>query len=130
GGLHTPSIGFALGVDRCLDAMKEMKIKIESYKNKPKVHIIVDPANKDFLKGASHVSEFLRKNNISCTLTINNYTSWRKMLKNELEYADANEVLYSIIIDDNIKMNKILLKDMKKRVQEVVDIDNLVERLA
>ncbi len=125
GGLNTPSIGFALGVDRCVESMKELGIKIENLKNRPDAHIIVDISINEYLKSAFKISEILRNEGIVCTITLNKYSSWRKMLKSELEYADANKIPYTIIIDDSIKQGKVIYKDMNKRSQETIFIENI-----
>jgi len=129
GGLHTPSIGFALGVDRCVEALREIGIndELKSIRVVQDVHIILDIKDKELLEEGIKILETLRKKNISATITLNSYSSWRKMLKNELEYADANGVPFTIIIDENVKKGNVILKNMKNRLQELVEIKSLIE---
>lgn len=131
GGLHTPSIGFAIGVDRCVESLKELGVneEINNIKARQDVHIVVDINNRDFLESGISVLNFLKEKGIPSTITLNAYNSWRKMLKNELEYADANSVPYVVIIDDNVKNGKILVKDMKNRSQELIEMKSLIERV-
>lgn len=131
GGLQTPSIGYAIGVDRCVESLKELGVneEINNIKARQDVHIVVDINNRDFLESGISVLNFLKEKDIPSTITLNAYSSWRKMLKNELEYADANSIPYVLIIDDNVKNGKILVKDMKNRSQELVEMKSLIERV-
>ncbi len=120
GGEKTPSVGFAIGIDRLINELDARNW--DWPKAKPKYHIIVDLNNLELSKEAMKLAEKLRKR-FSVSVCINKYDSWKKLLKKELKYAANNEIEYAIIVDDNIKDGKVIVKDMKTGNQELKDVD-------
>ncbi len=120
GGEKTPSVGFAIGIDRLINELDARNW--DWPKAKPKYHIIVDLNNLELSKEAMKLAENLRER-FSVSVCINKYDSWKKLLKKELKYAANNEIEYVIIVDDNIKDGKVIVKDMKTGKQELKDVD-------
>ena len=120
GGPEVNAIGYAFGVDRILE---EINIEIEKT---PKIHVIT---TKEHIKQANQIAQKLRENNISTTFILNEYDSFKKLLNKELKFADRNDIDYVLIVDDKINQGKVLIKDLNKREQKEVSLDNLISML-
>lgn len=121
GGERTPSIGFAFGVDRLIEELEQRKLlNIE----RKKIHIIFDVRNLEHQRAASIIFNSLH-DNYSITKTIDVYENFGKLLKNELRFANNNSYDYVIILDDNLKHNKIILKNLSNGHQELITFSNL-----
>lgn len=121
GGERTPSIGFAFGVDRLIEELEQRKLLNLERK---KIHMIFEVNNIEYQKICNQLFDSLKSKYI-ITKTIETYDNFGKMLKNELKFANNNNYDYTIIIDENIKNNQILLKDLKKGQQETIKIDQI-----
>ena len=131
GNRDVPCIGYGIGVDRTIEALLDLNNEnIKSVKNSPLAHIIVYLENDDYRKKALNLLSELRKHNINVTLTLDEYDSWGKMFKKEFKFADKHDIKYGIIIDDlAINENKFILKNLKKREQNELSKEDLIEKL-
>ncbi|MEM4396236.1 MAG: histidine--tRNA ligase [Candidatus Woesearchaeota archaeon] len=121
GGERTPSLGFAFGVDRLIEELEQRKLlNIE----RKKIHIIYEVKNKEHHNLANDLFENL-KNKYVVTKTLDDFENFGKLLKNELKFANNNNYDYAIIIDDNIKNNEIIVKELKKGEQQKAKINQL-----
>lgn len=121
GGPNTPSVGWAIGVERLLLLIQDnLKIK----QNKPYVYIANqgERAKKNIWK----IISLLEKQNISFELDLEN-NSFQKQLKK----ADKSGAHACIIIgDDEINRKSITLKWLHKCSQESIDSSNLSSLIA
>ena len=123
GGESTPAIGFALGLDRITDHLKNNNVKIPKVKSKCNVFIIQlgEDAKKIALK---KVKEF-RKLGLSTGMAIGKDT-----IKAQLKAADKVNALFAVIIGQREAVtNCALIRDMRDGVQETVELDDLNVRV-
>lgn len=92
GGTSTPSVGFALGIERIIHIMKEEKIPIET-SSICEVFIlsIGEKAKEVTLK----IVDFLRKRGISVQHDV-----MERNMRNQLKYADKQKAQYTVIIGE------------------------------
>jgi histidyl-tRNA synthetase len=122
GGEPTPAVGVAHGLDRIMLAMQKQKAMLE-LKEEKKAMII--PA-KEKLKGtALKISQALREAGITVEVEV----MGRKMAK-ALEDADRRGMDYAIIVGEReLKENAVVVRDLKKRKQSTVKIENIVKAI-
>ena len=74
---------------------------------------------------AIKIANNLRNNNINVDIEMNN-----KKLKKALNYANIESIPFVIIIgDDELKENKVIVKDMVNGTQEKVEIEKIVRKV-
>lgn len=122
-GKAEPAVGFSFGFDRLVEVIKETK-KL-TFSSSAKVLIAVFSSS--FISTSLKITALLRKNNIKSEI----YLNPEKKLDKQLKYADKKGIPYVVIIGpDEIKTNKFKLKDMKKKEQKEVDLENLIKILS
>jgi histidyl-tRNA synthetase len=122
GGEPVESTGFAFGFDRVMGALKKQDAEIPVEEH---VDIFVAPLSNNMREEAFKIAQNLRRNDISTDVDLA-----RKKVKKILSYADNLGVKYVILVGArDIESGKITLKDMKSGDQELVDIDNLAQKL-
>lgn len=116
-------VGFSFGVDRIYDVMDELGLFPEENLGNTKVLITYFDQN-GFTYGLKVLNR-LREAGISSEL----YPDDAK-IKKQFTYADKKQVPFVVILGDNeITEEKVSLKDLQTGKQEVLTIDDLVERL-
>jgi len=122
GGEPTPALGVAQGIDRIVLAMKKQKIppKIAAEKR-----VVVVPVNKESMAKAIELSSMLRGAGLSVEVEVMGRT-----VSKTLSDADRRAVAHAIIVGpEELKEEKVVLRDMKKREQRVVEIKNLYREI-
>lgn len=115
-GRQIPAVGFAFGFDRLMDAMEQFDLFPKELST---VKVLVTILNN---KGKSlEVYKKLRDENIACEI----YLDENAPLEKQLKYADKKSIPYSIIVD----RNDLALKDMEKREQKGVSIEEAIRTL-
>jgi histidyl-tRNA synthetase len=118
GGKPTPSVGFAAGIERLLMVLEKTK----GFKSDP-------PHLKLFLAAADEKSRIavfkivltLRKEGISCDIDLLN-----RSLKAQMREADRQLAEYVVVIGENeIKSNRLMLKNMKTGTQEEISFNDI-----
>lgn len=109
------AVGVAFGFDRIFEAMNALNL---FPKNLRVTKVLI--ANTDEKK-TLEVARELRKNNINTQVYLD-----EKNLEKQLKYADKKEIPYSIFFDNN----KLILKDMEKRTQEELTLEEIVKKLS
>ena len=116
GGKPTPAIGFAAGIERLILSLNKKELSIFK---RPNIYII--NTEEKYLETSFEITESLRNNN----LTVINDTL-RRSLKSQMKDANRLKALYTIIIgEDEIKNNKVTIKDMDKGTQSYVSFDKI-----
>lgn len=122
-GVDQAATGFAIGLDRTIEAMKDSGVLEASETNAKVLVTIFSPQLEtdsiDLLKN-------LRSNNIPCELWLDPNSKLEKQLK----YADQKGIPYALIIGpEEVENDLVMLKDLKNNSQEKLSIDTLLEKL-
>lgn len=112
-GKKYPAVGISFGLDAIFEILKNNELP----KTKENVYI-VPMSNKMY---AMKIAKELRKNNINVEIEMNN-----RKLKKSLNYANSKEFQWVIIIgEEELKENKIILKNMKSGEQLRIKMEEL-----
>ncbi|KKP92019.1 MAG: Histidine-tRNA ligase [Parcubacteria group bacterium GW2011_GWA2_36_10] len=122
GGRQTPAIGFACGVERIINKMKDVKAPLpENWR--PDVYVAT--LGPEARKKALHLLLELRKENVSVSEDLA-----KTGLKGQLESADKKGARFALILGQKeIVDGTVLIRDMENGVQEVVDIKKAVKEV-
>lgn len=117
-----PGVGISIGLSRLFYKLKEAGIIKPSELTTAKVVII--PMIED-LNYVLNIATTLRNNGINTEV---NYS--KKSIKSMFNYANRIKVPYVIVIgEDEVKENKVALKNMETGEQCVIDITECIEKL-
>jgi len=120
GGVATPATGISLGLDRIFEVIKNKKMFDDKKTN---VKVFVATVNDDVKKNGIKIAGILRKEGISVQTDL-----MKRNLTKQLEYADALGIPYVIIVGKNeIKKKKFKLRDMKKKIEKELKIDDIIK---
>jgi len=117
GGEPTPAVGVAQGVDRLALAMKKQRIFSRLKKEK---RVVVIPVSGEIRAKSMEVSLKLREAGIPTEVEVMGRTVSRA-----LSDADRRGVTHAIIVGlEEIREGKVVLRDMKKREQKSINIQD------
>jgi histidyl-tRNA synthetase len=118
GGVDIPAVGFALGIERVMLALGK-----KEQKRHPLVFIA--RAGKDLEKQGFLLLSELRANRIASSCDFR-----AKSLKAQLRYGQKiGAELVVILGEDELKENKVILKDMSKSEQETLKLKDLTTKI-
>jgi len=118
GGGMVPAIGVAFGVDRIILAMEKQGISLPKPQRE---RVLVIPTNSKLLPEAIKASNVLRENGISSEVEV-----MGRSLSRALSDGSRRGVTYAIIIGPReISEGKVILRDMREKIQEKVKIEDL-----
>lgn len=122
-GKKVPATGGSFGIERLVEIIKARKmVNLPGIPTKVLVTIFSPILWKDSLRVANQ----LRKANISTML----YSDLNDKLDKQLKYANKKGIPYVVILGpDELKTNKVTLKDMNIKKEEVLTIDSLIKKL-
>lgn len=122
GGPSTPGVGFAMGYDRTILAMEENGVNIP-INNSIDVYVLyVSDTEKET---ACYLTQDLRLNGF-----IAETDSMNRSLKAQFKSVDRFNAKYLIVLnDEELKSNKLTIKDNKTKEEESVNINDLVDYL-
>lgn len=116
-GKKYPAVGISFGLDVIFEILREKQI----YLCNTDVYIIPMENNALALK----IADELRKNEVKVDIEMNNIK-----LKKALSIVNEKKVPIVIILGENeIKENKIIIKDMKNNFQILEDMNNYIETI-
>ncbi|MEK7814039.1 MAG: histidine--tRNA ligase [Candidatus Desantisbacteria bacterium] len=117
GGSITPAIGFAAGMERIVLAMKNKGLGPIGKQDM----VYIATTSENVLDAAATLTQRLRAGNIPVEL------SWdKKSLKSQFRHAANMNARYVVVVgDEEIKQGKVILKDMIKEEQQLVDVERL-----
>ena len=117
GGENIPAIGFAAGVERLLLAMNlENNRTIDT-------DVYIVNIEKQYTAKAMQIADLLRKE-LGVAVYID---SLRRSIKSQMRHANKMNAKFTIILDlENLKKDKVLIKNMNENKQESILIDNIV----
>ncbi len=112
GGVPTPSVGFAMGMERLISLLPQ--------KTAPKLDAYVVSNN---MEETMKLVKELRQKNISVDFDLQN-----KKFSRQLEKAIKIEAKYALILgEDEIKDNKITIKNLAEKEQETISRNKIFE---
>ncbi len=121
GGGDVPAIGFAFGVDRIVEILS----KIKNLGNFRKKLVYVAAIGEEAKKLGFELSYKIRKSGHVAEMDY-----FDKSLKSQMKEADRLKASYVLIIgDDEIKSGKVVFRDMEKKDQVEISLDNIFERI-
>ena len=117
-GKDIPAVGFSFGFDRLIEAMEELGL---FPKNLNRNSVFVAFSKPDLQEKALKITAELRYKNINAECYLEDAD-----LEKQLKYADKKSIPYSIIINgDNIA-----LKNMERRTQENLSLEEILQKLS
>ena len=122
GGQPTPGIGFAIGIERVLLALEKQQLlpKTESA-----IELYIAPMGDEAQVMAFKLLSQLRKSGLSCDMDL-----MGRSLKAQMKYSNKYPARYVAIIgEDELRQNKVALKNMQTGAQELVDAADLRDKL-
>jgi histidyl-tRNA synthetase len=121
GGKPVATSGFAFGFDRLLLALEKEGVKLPDTE---RTLFMVIPMGRELVPYAIEVASLVRRSYV-CELEV-----MRRKVKKALAYADAKGIPYVILVGEEIKEGKVLLKDMRAKEQREVNVEELESVLA
>ncbi|MCL5435038.1 MAG: histidine--tRNA ligase [Patescibacteria group bacterium] len=113
-GKQIPAVGISFGFDRVIEAMDELNLFPAGLSV---TKVLITNTNE---KKALEVGKTLRENNINTEIYLE-----EKDLEKQLKYADKKDIPFAIIFDKD----KLILKDMIRRTQETLTIEEILTEL-
>ncbi|MBN2100623.1 histidine--tRNA ligase [Candidatus Dojkabacteria bacterium] len=121
-GRDIPATGGSFGIERICDIMRDRKMKDFS---KPEAEVLVTIFDKNLWKDSLRIADYLRKQNISAML-YPDVTS----LKSQFGYANKTGIPWVVVVGpDELKENKVQLKDMKKGSQSLIALEDVKDQI-
>ena len=122
GGQSTPSIGFAIGMERILLALEKQGL-LPAASNK--IDVFVAPIGQEVQGIAFKLLCDLRKNGITADMDFMN-----RNIKGQMKQANKYPASFVAIIgDDEAAQGKVMLKNMQSGIQELVDIQEVQNKI-
>ena len=125
GGPSIPAMGFAMGVERILIALR--KRGEETFPRSPSL-VYIATLNKEGWRAGYRLAGLLRSKGIRTQLN-----SSERSLSSQLKLADRREIRWVMILgDEEIKNNRVILKDMDSGAQQKLrwkELDKFSEEL-
>lgn len=120
---QVPAVGFAIGFDRTILAMEELKLFPDLGTKTKALVTIFSP---QLLEESQKVTQKLRAKNINTDL----YPDSTEKIAKQLKYANNNQIPYVLMIGpDETKKNVVTLKDMKSGEQKTQSLDQAIDVL-
>lgn len=121
-GTQIPSVGFAFGFDRVMEAMEEQNLFPEQLSASKVLVTLFSP---EFRESSMQLSTLLRSEGINTEL----YLDDSKMEK-QIKFAIQKNIPYIVIIgSEEIEKNCVTLKNLLTREQKLVTKDELIKEL-
>ena len=122
GGEPTPAVGVAHGMDRLALATKKQKVHAKVPMER---RVLIVPIGEELKAKAVELSLRLRKEGIPVEVEVMGRTVSRA-----LQDADRRKITHAVILGpEELREEKVVLRDMKGRKQKVVKIENLSEEI-
>jgi histidyl-tRNA synthetase len=126
GGPNTPAIGFGIGIERVILAIKEEKIEIN---NPEEVDVYIAYIGKKSAKTAIEIANILRDRGIKTYLNIS-----KRNVSGQLKHANKVNAKFSVIFgNEEIEKDIVTFRDMESGEQTQVErswfVDLIIEKL-
>ena len=116
-GKKYPAVGVSFGLDVIFEILKDKMKKISN------IDVYIIPMNNNIT--ALKIANQLRQNDIKVEIEMNNLK-----LKKALSSANETQIPLVIILGENeLKENKLIIKDMRNNFQITEDIDDFIDTI-
>lgn len=116
-----PAVGFAFGFDRIIEAMTEQGLFPKNTEESP-AKVLVTIFNPEYTTQSFAILTKLQ----GLTIPAEIYLDAKAEMEKQLKYANQKNIPYVVIIGENeIKENKITIKDMRTREQKTIPLTDL-----
>lgn len=123
GGIEMPAVGMAFGFDRLVEAAVELGLVPTKGTG---AKILVTILDEKWLDNSTQIAQKLRQAGFQTEL----YPSTEDDLGKQLKKANRAEIPYVIMLGENeIQADKVTLKDMKSGEQELLSLEEIIEKL-
>lgn len=112
-----PAVGFSFGFDRLIESMEELGLFPKNLGTK---NVLVAFSSPDLQEKALEITIKLRDKEVNAEYYLEDAS-----LEKQLKYADKKAIAYVIIVNEN----DFIFKDMGKRTQENLSLDNIIKKL-
>lgn len=120
---HLPGIGISIGLTRLFSQLKEEGIICS--KEKSLIKTLIIPMDKEYIKDALDIASKLRNSDIKTDICYD-----ERNMKHKMKYANKIGVPYIIIIgEEEVNQEKFVLKNMEDGNQELLSINEIVDKL-
>ncbi len=122
GAPNTPAVGFGMGLERLIDLMKRESIKVPS---KDQLHVFVAQLGDIAKKKCLTLITELRERGVKTVGALG-----KGSMKAQMRLADKFEVPYTLVLGiTEVRDGTIILRDMKKGKQEIIPMDEVIDRV-
>ncbi len=122
GGGKIPSVGVAPGIDRLSLALEKQGIVLKTFKEE---RILVIPVDAEMIGAAFRISSLLRNEGFYAEIE-----TMGRSVSQALSDADRKGITRTVIVGPReMEESKVVLRDMKERSQESVDLEHLFRKL-
>ncbi|MFH0820222.1 MAG: histidine--tRNA ligase [Candidatus Peregrinibacteria bacterium] len=122
GGPATPGLGYAAGIERIVDYMKEAGIRPP---NKDKVHVFVAQLGLVAKKKVLPLLSQLREHGINTVGAVG-----KDSIKAQMTLADRLQAKYALLLGEvEVREGTIILRDMEKGSQKTIPYEGIVEKM-
>ena len=123
GGQSTPAIGYAAGIERTIDYMKEAGIRPP---NKDTVHVFLAQLGHIAKKRSLTLLNALRERGINAVGSMG-----KDSIKSQMHVADRHKAQYALIMGQiEVQEDTIILRNMTKGSQEILPYEGIVDVVA
>jgi histidyl-tRNA synthetase len=123
-GQDQPAVGFAVGLDRTIEAMMEEGV-LETTGSSTQVLVTI--FSPELVEKSLEVVSLLRSKNITSEI----YLDPKAKLEKQLKYADNKGISYAIIVGpEEAQSEQVVLKNLSKRTQEKISLIDLLTKLS
>ncbi len=122
GGANTPAVGYSLGMDRVVSALKENKVSVPEIRG---VEVCILQLGDKAKEAAKKIYEKLHSNNTNVYFVPTN-----DGLRSQLRHAGKSGAKYAIIIGQTEALkNEVILRDLTASSQEIFSSNDIVAEI-
>ena len=122
GGEPIPAVGVAQGIDRIVLALKKQEVSPKTAKERS---VVVISVKNESMGKALELSDVLRKSGLPVEVAV-----MGRSISRALADADRRGVAYAVIVGpEELKYEKVVLREMKKSEQRTVEISKLTQEI-
>lgn len=123
GGLPTPAVGFASGIERFMIACEALGIPLS---DKPQPQVYIACHGESARNWAVVTAALLRSNGVSVL-----YDTGSRSMKAQMKEADREGVQWCVVVGDSeLESGKFVLRNMKESSEASVSMDELIQQLS
>ncbi len=120
GGKPAPGVGFAMGVERLILILEALG-KMPEKANSCDAYIVISSV--DYLPYSMKIASILRSKGIKVSFDL-----FRRSFKTQFNQSNKMNAKYSIVVgEDEIRDNKVTIKNMLESSQETIEFDKLID---